>query len=290
MLSLSALRRASAKQGLGLAQAEHEYALLCALDGLMQTAPLNETFCLKGGTALRQLYFADWRHSVDLDFTVLATFPESALRESLENWFARIEGLHGLAIRLLDFHRPNGSARVRAQFTGPLEHPNRLLLDITLDERVLLQPERRLVVTGLFAQPTPRVLTYALEEILAEKARAILERGKARDYYDVWRLLKEKSVSFVPATSCTTLVAKCAHKGLLPPSIEQFFSVPMLAQAQAYWESDLANQVKPQFLPPWEQVVAELYPLLTAFLQSASQDTASPKREEQTRWVDTQDT
>jgi hypothetical protein len=268
MIALSELRRASARLGLGLAQAEHEYALLCALDGLAQTAPLSETFCLKGGTALRQLYFADWRHSVDLDFTVLPVFRETTLRAELERWFAQIEALHGLRVRLVDFHRPNGSARVRAQFLGPLGHPSRLLLDITLDEAVLLPPERRPVLTGLFTQPVPQVLTYALEEILAEKVRAILERGKARDYYDVWRLLKEKGTAFDAATVYATLLAKCAHKGLPQPSIEQFFSPPILAQARAYWVSDLADQVKPSLLPAWEQVVSELGPLLTHLLQA----------------------
>jgi len=272
MISLSELRRVSARLGLGLAQAEHEYALLCALDGLAQTAPLHETFCLKGGTALRQLYFADWRHSVDLDFSVLPTFPEAALREGLGRWFARIEVLHGLRVRLLSFHRPNGSARARAQFVGPLGHPNRLLLDITLDEVVLLPLERRPVLTGLFVQPAPQVLTYALGEILAEKLRAILERGKARDYYDVWRLLKEKSAAFDSVTVYATLLAKCAHKGLPQPSIEQFFSAPILAQAQAYWVSDLADQVKPSRLSPWEQVVTELRPLLANLLQGKIRD------------------
>ena len=272
MISLAELRRASARVGLGLAQAEHEYALLCVLDGLAQTSPLNEAFCLKGGTALRLLYFADWRHSVDLDFSVLPAFPEAALREGLQRWFTRVEGLHGLRVRLLDFHRPNGSARVRAQFVGPLGHPNRLLLDITLDERVLLPLERRPVLTGLFSQPSPQVLTYALAEILAEKMRAILERGKARDYYGVWRLLKEKSAAFDSATVYATLLAKCAYKGLPQPSIELFFSAPILAQAQAYWVNDLADQVKPNLLPPWEQVVTGLGPLVANLLRGTRRD------------------
>jgi len=33
---------------------------------------------------------------------------------------------------------------------------------------------------------------YSPNEILVEKLRNVLQRGKARDYYDVWRLLKEK--------------------------------------------------------------------------------------------------
>ncbi|MHB1356697.1 MAG: nucleotidyl transferase AbiEii/AbiGii toxin family protein [Anaerolineae bacterium] len=270
MISMNELRRASARLGLGLAQAEHEYIILCALDGLSQAAPLNETFCLKGGTALRQLYFPDWRHSVDLDFTVLPSFPEATLREGLENWFSRIEELHGLPIRLLGFHRPNGSARVRAQFVGPLGHPSRLLLDITLDEKVLLPLERRPVLTGLFTLPAPQVLTYGLDEILAEKLRAILERGKARDYYDVWRLLKEKNDAFDSATVYATLLAKCAHKGLAQPSIEFFFAPSVLNQAQAYWVNDLADQVKPNLLPPWEQVVTELRTLLANLLSQDS--------------------
>ncbi|NOR47289.1 MAG: hypothetical protein GQ533_04495 [Methanosarcinaceae archaeon] len=32
----------------------------------------------------------------------------------------------------------------------------------------------------------------SLNITMVEKLRSILQRGKARDYYDVWRLLKEK--------------------------------------------------------------------------------------------------
>lgn len=49
---------------MGAGQAEYEYVLLCALDGLNRTSPLDETFCLKGGTALRLVYFPDWRRSL----------------------------------------------------------------------------------------------------------------------------------------------------------------------------------------------------------------------------------
>jgi len=36
--------------------------------------------------------------------------------------------------------------------------------------------------------PSFRVKTESIEEIFAEKLRAIIERTKCRDYYDVWRL------------------------------------------------------------------------------------------------------
>lgn len=161
MITERELRRAAGRAGRGVGQAEHEYVILCALDALSQTRPLSETFCLKGGTALRQLYFPDWRHSVDLDFSVLSLFPAKRLRANLTVWFDQIEALHGMQVSLRDLHQANGAARVRARFIGPLRHPNRLLLDITLDEPVLLPPGRRPVVTGLFSDPRPYVLCYA---------------------------------------------------------------------------------------------------------------------------------
>jgi hypothetical protein len=266
MIALDELRRIAGRLGLGLAQAEHEYVLLCALDGLSQTPSLRDAFALKGGTALRQLYFADWRHSVDLDFSVAPGFPAETLRARLLQWFAQVEALHGVALTLLDLHRPNGAARVRARFVGPLAHPNRLLLDITLDEALLLPWERRPVVTALFDRPTPQVLCYSLDEILAEKLRAILQRGKARDYYDVWCLLKEKRNGFDPKMVRTTLEAKCAHRDLPQPRVADFVRADALALAEAYWTNDLAEQLEPGRLPAWDQVIIELASLLADLL------------------------
>ncbi|HIE37953.1 MAG TPA: hypothetical protein EYP77_02605, partial [Anaerolineae bacterium] len=150
MISERELRRIAARVGLGVGQAEHEYVLLCVLDALGQTPPLADTFCLKGGTALRLVYFPDWRHSVDLDFSVLPTFPSDDLQLLVEAWFAQVGTIHGVEVRLSDFHRVDGAARMRARFVGPLHHPARLLFDITLDEPVLLPPQRRPVLTSPF--------------------------------------------------------------------------------------------------------------------------------------------
>jgi len=260
------LRRIAGRIGLGVGQAEHEYAMLCVLDALDQTAPLFDTFCLKGGTALRLIYFDDWRHSVDLDFSVLPTFPPGELHEHVERWFAQAEVLHGLKVRLLDYHRVDGAARMRAQFVGPLRHPARLLSDVTLDEPVLLTPHRRQVVVSFFPGLSPDVLTYALEEILAEKMRSILQRGKSRDYYDVWRLLKQKPDSFDAALVRSILETKCRHKGLDAPTAQAFLAPQHLENARPYWERDLAQQAA-RSLPEWAAVIDELPSLLARVLQ-----------------------
>jgi predicted nucleotidyltransferase component of viral defense system len=141
-----------------------------------------------------------------------------------------------------------------------------LLLDITLDEPVLLPPQRRPVVTDLFDEPRPYVLCYALEEILAEKLRSILQRGKVRDYYDVWRLLREKADTFDWQTARQVLSRKCEHKQLLEPSPEAFLSPAMEQEAAIYWSQDLIGQVPDGNPPTWDTVTAELRQLLAAFL------------------------
>jgi predicted nucleotidyltransferase component of viral defense system len=266
MITERELRRIAGRTGLGVGRTEHEYAILCVLDTLSQTSPLSDAFCLKGGTALRLIYFDDWRHSVDLDFSVLPAFPSEDLRMHVERWFARVDNDHGLAVRLLDFHRVNSAARMRAQFVGPLRHPARLLFDVTLDEPVLLPPQQREVLASSFPALRPLVLTYVLEEILAEKMRSILQRGKSRDYYDVWRLLKEKSDALDAPLARSILERKCRHKGLEPPSVQAFLVPQHLVEAEVYWERDLARQVAPQLLPDWTAVTAELEPLLERFL------------------------
>ena len=107
MISERELRQVAGRHWLGVGQAEHEYVILCAFDALAETPALAEAFCLQGGTALRQLYFADWRHSVDLDFSVLPGFSSADLETSLTDWFARTEARHGIEIVLRDFHRAN---------------------------------------------------------------------------------------------------------------------------------------------------------------------------------------
>jgi predicted nucleotidyltransferase component of viral defense system len=251
---------------MGAGQAEHEYAQLCVLDALARVSPLADAFCFKGGTALRLLYFADWRHSVDLDFTALPMFPADDLQPLVENWFAAVYAVHGMEVRLLDFHRVNGAARMRARFVGPLRYPSRLLFDVTLDEPVLQTPQRRLVVASIFANLQPAVLTYSLEEILAEKMRSIIQRGKARDYYDVWRLLAEKPDAFDPAVVNATLAKKCRHKGMEEPHVQHFLAPQRLAQAEPYWERDLTGQVAGAPLPAWPQVTEDLALLLQGFV------------------------
>ena len=71
----------------------------------------------------------------------------------------------------------------------------RIKLDLTADERVVLAPVR-LPVFHSYADGTDvefEALTYSYEEAFAEKVRALAERTRPRDLYDVVNLFRNSS-------------------------------------------------------------------------------------------------
>ena len=264
MLTRDSIARVARRHGMGLGQAEHDYVVVCVLDALSKLPSLRNRLVFKGGTALRQVYFPDWRYSEDLDFTAWPEMDTEELRAGISEWFDLVREEWGVFVRVRRLHRANGAARLRAQFMGPLAFPGVLLMDFTLDEPLILPPVSRPVVGSPFDDPRPIVQVYALEELLAEKLRSILQRGKSRDYYDVWRLLKEKSRAFDRGLALDVLRRKCRHKGLSFSGPDDFLVPRRISEAGVYWERDLQEQAP--HLPEFREAVEELSRLLSEFL------------------------
>jgi|SRR3989338_2264637 len=108
------------------------------------------------------------------------------------------------------------------------------------------------------------ILVYPLEEILAEKIRSILQQGKTRDYFDVWKLLKEHSQLINKEKTRKILAQKCAFKSLVC-SKELLFEKNKIAQAKLHWEKGLAHQINS--LPDFTTVVKECKELIGEFLR-----------------------
>lgn len=100
------------------------------------------------------------------------------------------------------------------QRIAPLSFPGTIFMDLSFDEPLCLEPQHRKVLTfPITEEEQYHVLSYPLEELLAEKMRGLVERGKSRDYYDVWRLLKEESDEIDLKLLGTVLLKKLSHKG-----------------------------------------------------------------------------
>lgn len=64
---------------------EKDYALSYVLAGIASQPELADTLIFKGGTALKKIYFGDYRFSEDLDFSVINAPQGKALESTLTN-------------------------------------------------------------------------------------------------------------------------------------------------------------------------------------------------------------
>ena len=255
MLSRAVLQRLANREQVALGILEKDYILTEVLKALSQLPGLHEKLVFKGGTALRKVYFPHWRYSEDLDFTVKLDIKKDEMRQTLDDWYQQVE--HDTQIHLTTrmLHKANGYARIRTQFLGPLAHPGMLYMDLSFDELICLEPQFRRVLTAPFPDEERTIQVYPLEELLSEKMRSLIERGKSRDYYDVWRLIKEHCSQIDMELLGIVLEKKLRHKGLSLRDTEDFLPKNPAA-IKRYWEKDLRQQVNA--LLPFEDVLKEI--------------------------------
>lgn len=255
MISRPELQRLASREKVGLGVLEKDYVLTQVLNNLSLVDDLNELLVFKGGTALRKVYFPDWRYSEDLDFTVKRDMAEKELRQNLNIWYARIQEKSGISLSTVMLHKPNGYARLRIQFTGPLEYQGKIFMDLSFDEPLCLEPVCRRIIASPFNDDERSILVYPLEELLAEKVRSLIERGKSRDYYDVWRINKQHISLIDTGLLNDVLSKKLRHKQIILQTIDDFFPAD-ISNVQRYWDEDLRHQVSN--LPALDEVLAEL--------------------------------
>lgn len=251
---------------------EKDYALGWMLAGIAQH-PVTRSWAFKGGTCLRKCWFETYRFSEDLDFTVPdedidASRLQSAFEEIAE-WVNSECGLQLVieagSFRLRTNKRGQATIEGRIAYHGPLGMPTppKVKLDLTADEIVVRDLERRPVAhpfgdarTNGTAQHVAEVLCYSLPELLAEKLRALAERCRPRDLYDVVHTHRHPSLLGRAADVASILEAKCAHAGIDVPTLHSMLETPFRDEIETEWSNMLDHQLPS--LPPFDEFWAQL--------------------------------
>lgn len=239
---------------------EKDYVLGWILAAVGDHQDLRTSWVFKGGTCLKKVYFETYRFSEDLDFTLRdeSQVDDGFLRKALGELATSVYERTGIEIpterlRVEVYTNPRGrlSAECRLYYRGPLAPTGSLpaiRLDLTADEVIVLEPERRRVRHPYSDEPEAgiAVLSYPLAEVFAEKIRALGERGRPRDLYDVVHLYRHSETRRHVITIRETLEEKCRHKGIPVPDPNSL--VQHHAELQADWGAMLRIQL--QELPP----------------------------------------
>jgi len=250
---------------------EKDYVLGWMLAAITQHSRLTE-WVFKGGTCLKKCFFETYRFSEDLDFTVPTELALSleGIEKDLAEAGAWIESRSGISfpadkIKVERYTNPRGKEPYQAKVVYACRlnlSPSslqRIKFDISQDERLVDTPDHRVVSHpyGDARDPAPRVRCYSVDEILAEKTRALYERqGRARDVYDIVHLSREFRGSISPIKASSVLRDKFDFKGLPAPTVELIVDRVDKAALRANWKHQLYHQLPK--LPPVDSFIADL--------------------------------
>jgi predicted nucleotidyltransferase component of viral defense system len=277
------LRTYARECGVRLDIVEKDYALSYLLAAIAETPGLGEKLALKGGTALKKLYYQDYRFSEDLDYSTLHLGPLTNIADTMQTAVRRMSerlderGPFEVRHEALTLKQPHPGDQVafliRVRYPGQRQALCRLKVEITVDEPVLLLLEKRPILHGFGEELSIKVVGYALAEIVAEKLRALLqsrehlaERGwgasrVCRDYYDLWSVLKRggRLNGDIP----DLVSRKCKVRSVTFTSPDDFLAEELQAVARREWNQQLLPFVPDA--PPAEQVLVEVRPFILAF-------------------------
>jgi predicted nucleotidyltransferase component of viral defense system len=184
-----------------LAMVEQDLVISKALIDLYNHSHIQESLIFRGGTALNKLYIdPPARYSEDIDFVQTKTEPIGktidAIRECLDSWLGEPKRKH-----------TERSTKLIYRYNAVDNTPAKLKVEINTTEHFKALPLKSInysIESEWFAGKT-NIITYEIDELIATKLRALYQRNKGRDLFDLWLVLKNKLIA--PAK-----VAEIFHK------------------------------------------------------------------------------
>ncbi len=235
---------------------EKDYVLGWMLAGIYANPELRESWVFKGGTCLKKCFFETYRFSEDLDFTLLdpAHIDEIFLKRvfaEIGQWIYDETGILAPAnMQEFDIYsNPRGSlsCQGKVSYRGPVSPQGktipRIKIDLIADERVVMPPVFSNVYHPYTDEPTGGIqaLTYTYEEAFGEKVRALAERTRPRDLYDVINLFRNAAERPAAAVLMNILRLKCEFKDIAVPCLGDL--IVHRPDLEASWQNMLGHQL-----------------------------------------------
>lgn len=292
MIDKREILEAASMLGLLPSVVEKDYVLGWLLAGINAHPDLGPAWVFKGGTCLKKCYFETYRFSEDLDFTLTneahldAGFLLQAVGEVVQ-WVADESGIviphEQLSFDIYTNPRGGFSCQGKVGYRGPVSPTAnsggwpKIKLDLTADECLVLPIAQREVFHPYTDHPEGGIWIncYAYEEAFGEKIRALAERTRPRDLYDVVNLYRHGDTRPPAAIVRNVLEQKCRYKGIAVPTLDAL--EPYRADLEAMWKNMLAHQLP--MLPPVEDfwaVLPEVFAWLTGRAEAPQRGVIQP--------------
>lgn len=266
MYNESDLKNMARKMGINPFSLERDLAFVSFLLAVGGLTSASRKLVLKGGGALKRVYFPNWRQHENLRFTIEEKQSDRELITLVQNILKKAEKETEIKFQYQESYKEKRAFRVTVVYVGPLRRPTIINLLFSLGELLFLPSRKEDIITDPFQFKTRKIQVMALEEILAEKLRDFLLAGEPKDLYDAWRIISEHSLLLDKEDFKRTLEKKCQAAGFDLEGPQDFLDPELYVPTRAYWEIKL-REVIPE-LPPLEKVYSQFKQLLPALLSS----------------------
>lgn len=238
------IRVLASKENVPIGTIEKDYAVTSVLSLIAQLSKLDK-MVFKGGTAIKKVHFKDFRFSEDLDFTCSEDISEDIL--------TLLEAKkHELDFSVTDIKKETtvgNSKKFIVKYNGFNNYPNNVRIDLSLRESVQNKTRDLKVLHNYEELPSFSVPSMTIEEIMAEKVRAVIYSGAPRHLYDL-NYLFGKQISLNPHL-VQTKISLYGDKF----SLEKFNE--SMIEMKKEWVRDL-KPLLPQNPPSFDSVSTEV--------------------------------
>lgn len=183
-------------------QVEQDLIISRALVSLYENPKIKESLVFRGGTALHKLYIKPAaRYSEDIDLVQIKPAP---IGELLNEIRSSLNWLGEPACKLTE-----RSAKLFYRYSASDNSQKKLKIEINTTEHfhVFDFVDYDFSVTNSWFAGQSVLRTYQLDELMGTKIRALYQRRKGRDLFDLWIVLKDNLID--PDISLKVFLAHC---------------------------------------------------------------------------------
>lgn len=194
-----------------LRQVEQDLLLCRAMAAIFDDTFLGEQVAMRGGTLLHKVYLAPpSRFSEDIDLVVIGDHPEEHIRKALRRVLVDVLGSPKTSIwdtvRLAVRNTVRPSRILRMTYAVPPIATQGPALQIEVEANVTERAPQRPIIRLPFEFPFRRdairmtINGYDIHEMLGTKMRALFQRRRGRDLFDLYWALEHATPPVHPVT------------------------------------------------------------------------------------------
>lgn len=191
------------------AQIEQDLIISRALTEMFGQDRVAVALAFRGGTALYKLHMQAVRYSDDIDLVQTTAGPIGPVLDAIRG---RLDPWLGDPKRTLKESTAALVYRIQSEGAPPI--PMRLKIEINTREHfsVLGFVKRAFTVESRWFSGSAQINTYRIDELLGTKMRALYQRKKGRDLFDLWYAGRRMAVDADRVVDCFRHYL--AHEGL----------------------------------------------------------------------------